>query len=165
MAATGTLAATLGGLSLSASAVVGLDRREEILVRLLAISLGITGVTRAVRNRTNISPGLGATIVIWNGDEEVVLQKPGRGPKIVEMTPVLRVMVEAGADDVGTLLNRLRRRMLRAILDDEELRALTGTNGEIRYDGLANSLERGLMVEGEDWLTFVFRYPLLFNEL
>jgi hypothetical protein len=165
MAATGTLDAALGGLSLAASSVVGLDRRERILVRLLAIAIGITGVTRAVRSRTNISPGLGATIVIWNGDEEVVLQKPGRGPKIVEMTPVFRVMVEAGADDVGTIQNRLRRRLLRAILDDAALQALVGTNGEIRYDGLQNSLERGLMVEGEDWLSFVFRYPLLFNEL
>lgn len=172
MAATGSLDAALGGLSLAASATVGLDRREQICGRLLGIALATTGVARAVRNVTEMSPRLGATIVIWNGDEQPTTNpvtwtgtKPGRAPKLIEMTPVLRVMVEAGADDVGSILNRLRRRLLRSILDDAQLKKLVGSNGEIRYGGLANSLERGLKIEGEDWLIFVFRYPLLFNEL
>lgn len=142
-----------------------LDRREAICARLPVIAKGITGIKKTARNEATATAKLGPWIVTHDGDETVLLNKPGAAPRIVEMTPSLRILVEAPAATVGTKLNGFRLALIRAITTDATLQELTGSNGEVRYDGCRMSSTSGEQKEGEMWIDFAISYPLMPPEL
>ena len=59
----------------------------------------------------------------------------GRAPNIVEMTPEVLILLGATPERVGTALNELRAKLVKAVLTDAQLAALAGTNGRVRYVG------------------------------
>lgn len=147
------------------------DRREQIAARLLALAAGLVGASRAFRNTTSVSAGSPA-IIIWDGDENVVIDANGRYSQLVEMTPEFRLLVEEGAAGVGAALNTLRLQAIAAVLGDATLLGIIGGSatpsagtGGIAYAGLSYALDQGRKVEGELMLHFAIRYPLLFKEL
>lgn len=155
------------------------DRRELICARLLTLAQGIPGINQAVRNQVDETARTGPKIVIWDGDEAVSVQKPGGyravgATAIVELTPEIRICVEGSAANVGAALNGLRLALVAAIYADGAvanqtvagtLANLFGTNGDLRYDGCTNQLERGQRVEGRLSLQFAITYPLIAAEL
>ena len=60
-----------------------MDRREDILARLLAIASGIDGVTRAYRNKDEIPETSRPAIVILDGDEAANDADPSARPTTV----------------------------------------------------------------------------------
>lgn len=140
------------------------DRREQICARLLAIAGTIAGVAKTARNQTDVSARLGPWIVLWDGDEDNA-DDSRFGPPIVDMTPAIRILVEAGAETVGTTLNTIRLAAIKAITTDAQLASIVTSNGSIYYAGCSTGVEKGAKVEGELWLNFAIRYPLLSDEL
>src|SRR4051812_30466205 len=138
-----------------------LDRCEAICARLPVIAKGITGIKKTARNDTSITAKLGPSIVTHDGDETAAENKPGNSPRIMEMTPALRILVEAPASTVGTRLNGLRLAVIKAFMTDATLAELTGPNGWVRYDGCRRSTSSGEQKEGEMWIDLSIGYALM----
>lgn len=143
------------------------DRREEILARLVAIAGGIPGIAagRVFRNQEDVTARAQPAIVIFDGDETTEAQAKGVSGRMVEMTPEVRVLVDAKAADVGSSLNGFRAALIKAVVEDAELQDAVGSSGVVRYDGCTTDTAKGERIEGGLGLNFVFKYPLIPSEL
>ena len=145
------------------------DRRELILVRLLEIAKGIEGIAGAFRNRDEISEKQRPAIVILDADEAADDADPGsrpaRSPRRVAMTPEIYILLGAKPEELGSVINALRARFVKAVLGDVQLASIVGSNGEVRYEGCATALARGRSMEGEMGVSFSFTYVLRPEEL
>lgn len=141
-----------------------MDNREGILARLLVIASGIDGVTNAYRNRDDIAETSRPAIVILDADEAADDSDPGRrpatAPRRVSMTPEIYILLGAVPADVGTSINLLRARFVKAVMTDATLLALTLDSVGIRYEGCATGLARGRSMEGEMGVSFTFTYVM-----
>ncbi len=146
-----------------------MDKREDVLVRLLAICRTVVGVQVVERNKQIGSDWNLPAISLFDGDEEASEDfdpgHPPRTPALVTMAPELFVRLGDTPDGVGTELNRMRARILKAILTDAELVTIVGSNGQIRYEACATSLARGREILGEMGLVFRVVYVLTPSEL
>ena len=147
-----------------------MDRREDILVRLLAVCRTVDGVVKVARNEQVADDWDFPAVIVLDADEEADAaafgrNRPAQAPNLVTMTPELYVILGEVPEAVGTELNRLRIRILKAVLTDAELLTIVGTNGEIRYESCATGLARGRQIIGEMGLVFGFTYPLKPTEL
>lgn len=144
-----------------------MDRREDILARLLVVAQGLPGMTAAVRNAGGLSDDKRPAVVILDADEvaEPAADSRGRGPQMVTMTPEIYILLSGAPADVGTQINAMRAGLIKAVLDDAALQTLVTTNGAIRYEGCATGLARGRSMEGEMGVSIGFTYPLRTNEL
>jgi hypothetical protein len=141
------------------------DKREAILQRLTEIAAGIPGVVTAVRNQDEISEHARPAIVVFDADEaadERAVQRghAGAAPNIVEMTPEVMILLGALPEQVGSALNALRAPLIKAVLTDAQLNALTGSNGRIGYAGCSTHLRHGRTLEGLMAVQFAFAYVL-----
>ena len=145
------------------------DRREMILTRLLEIAVGVEGIVAAFRNKDEISERQRPAIVILDADEAAddadPASRPSRAPRRVAMTPEIYILLGAKPEDLGTAINRLRARFVKAVLGDAQLSLIVGSNGDIRYEGCATALARGRSMEGEMGVSFSFTYVLRPEEL
>ena len=145
------------------------DRREMILTRLLEIAVGVEGIVAAFRNRDEISEKQRPAIVILDADEAAddadPVSRPSRAPRRVAMTPEIYILLGAKPEDLGTAINTLRARFVKAVLGDAQLSLIVGSNGDIRYEGCATALARGRSMEGEMGVSFSFTYVLRPEEL
>ena len=146
-----------------------MDKREDVLVRLLAICRTVVGVQVVERNKDIASDWNLPAIALWDGDEDAAEDSdpghPPRTPAPVTMVPEPFVRLGNTPDGVGTELNRMRARILKAILTDAELKTIVGTHGQIRYEACAPSLARGRKILGEMGLVFRIVYVLKASEL
>ena len=130
-----------------------IDRREMILSRLLEIAGSTQGIVAAFRNKDEISEKQRPAIVILDADEAAddadPSSRPSRAPRRVAMTPEIYILLGAKPEDLGTAINRLRARFVKAVLGDAQLSLIVGSNGDIRYEGCATALARGRSMEGE----------------
>jgi hypothetical protein len=154
------------------SASLPADRREAILARLLIVLTAIDGIKSVTRNKRAISEEQRPAIQLFDGDEEEAPQqsevsraRPGTVPQMIDMHPELTIALGALPENVGTVLNSYRAKVIKAVLSDTGLRDLCGANGEIRYQGNDNSLHQGRLIEGEMGVFFVFRYVLSPSQL
>lgn len=140
------------------------DKREQILVRLLAISKAVPGIAAAFRNKDEISDKQRPCILILDADEAAndgdPMNRPNRSPRRVGMTPEIYILLGAKPEDIGTQINTLRASLVKAILTDADLATIVGSNGDVRYEGCATSLARGRTMEGEMGVSFTFTYVL-----
>lgn len=140
-----------------------MSKREDILARLVVIGAAIEGVVLCARNRDEISDRHKPAIIIMDADEAAVEGAPMRSgaasPQIISMTPEIYILLSSEPATVGTQLNAIQSALLSAILNDETLRTITGTNGSIRYEGCATGLSRGRSMEGEMGVSLTFQYP------
>ena len=140
-----------------------MDKREAILQRLVDIAKGVEGVATAVRNQDEISERGRPAIAIFDADEsaaEHATEHPGRAPNIVEMSPELLILLGAKPETVGSALNALRAKLIKAVLTDPQLLALVGPNGYARYAGCSTHLGHGRSMEGSMSVQFSFAYVL-----
>jgi hypothetical protein len=145
------------------------DRREMILTRLLAVAMSCPGITAAFRNKDEISEKQRPAIVILDADEVAddadPTLRPVRSPRRIGMTPEIYILLGGKPEDIGPAINALRASFVKALLTDQDLQALVGTSGDIRYEGCATGLARGRNMEGEMGVSFTFTYVLRPDEL
>ena len=145
------------------------DRREMILTRLLEIAVGVEGIVATFRNKDEISERQRPAIVILDADEAAddadPNSRPSRAPRRVAMTPEIYILLGAKPEDLGTVINTLRARFVKAVLGDAQFSLIVGSNGDLRYEGCATALARGRSMEGEMGVSFSFTYVLRPEEL
>jgi len=147
-----------------------MDKREAILVRLVEIAAGLPGIRTAVRNQDEISERARPAIVIFDADETADERANeqghgGRAPNIIEMSPETLILLGGTPESIGTALNEMRAKFVKAVLSDAQLAALTGTNGRVRYVGCSTHLGHGRSMEGSMGVHFAFAYVLRPDQL
>jgi hypothetical protein len=149
-----------------------MNRREEILARLLAIAEAAPDVKNAARNKDEISDLARPAIVVMDGDEEADSNdpesRPTHAPRIVHMRPEIVILLSATPESIGTSLNTLQAALYKAIVTDAALISLARDGRSmqsIRYLGSETTIERGRAAEGKRILHFLFTYPLCPEEL
>ncbi len=96
------------------------DKREAILVRLLAIYKTVLGVKRVARNEQVAEDWEFPAILLLDADEEPAPPEPGNtrpatAPKLVTMTPETYLIFGGLPEKVGSELNRFRARVIKAV--------------------------------------------------
>src|SRR4051794_12665116 len=129
-----------------------MDRREQIMVRLVEIAAAVPGINTAVRNQDELSERKRPAVAIFDADETADeaserQDHPGRAPNIVVMTPEVMNLLGASPATVGSSLNSLRAKLVKAVLTDTQLTVLVGTNGRVRYAGCSTHLGHGRSME------------------
>jgi len=76
------------------------------------------------------------------------------------MTPEVLILLGASPESVGSALNVLRAKLIKAVITDAQLIALAGVNGRVRYAGCATHLGHGRSMEGAMGVQFTFAYVL-----
>ena len=141
------------------------DTREQILSRLVAIATALPSFKTVVRNQDEVSEHRRPAIALFDADETIdegTARKDqlGRSPSVVTMSPEVLVLLGGQAQTIGTALNSLRAALLKAVLTDAELLALTGSNGRVSYVGCSTHLGHGRSMEGAMSVHFSFAYVL-----
>jgi hypothetical protein len=145
------------------------DKREQILARLLVVVSGIEGIVTAYRNKDEIDETERPSVVILDADEEAAEndpnKRPATTPRRVVMTPHIYILLNDSPENIGTHVNLFRARLIKAVLEDAELIALTHDGEGVRYEASTTALARGRSMEAECGVTFSFRYILKPSEL
>jgi len=166
------------------------DRRELVLERLAAILSGLNipilgGPEPAkvtlipagnfVRNRNELGDKQVPGIILLDADEvQVPYRRPERGQiergvpdTIMKMTPEIYVVLDVRGitnENVGQDLNAARLAILSAVLPDQELQKIVGSNGDVCYDGSVTDLARNRTMKGQLGISLTFKYPLRLTE-
>ncbi|MBR1150081.1 hypothetical protein [Bradyrhizobium sp. JYMT SZCCT0428] len=133
------------------------DKREAVMVRLLAIAKDIEDVESAERNAPLADDVDARRISLLEGAEEVNEEFGSRHAAdkgIVVMIPQLLIACSARTRDVGADLNMIRGRLIKAVMTDTELLALTVNKRSIRYAGMDSDLAFAMLMEGRMAIRF-----------
>ena len=154
------------------------DKRELILERLLALLGTVNGTSEPLsvfRNRAEIPEDKLPALVLLDGKES--LKYPAmprtRGgnlvPAVFDLTPqvfiVLKPRKTVDNPGVGEELSDMRMQVLKIFVQDDELRSLLGSNGEVNYLGHQTDLQTGSTLLGQMQLNFQLSYVLDPNDL
>src|SRR5690242_8297257 len=125
-----------------------MDKREAILARLVDVAGGIAGIKTATRNQDEVSERARPAIAIFDADETTDERAEerghaGRAPNLVEMSPEALILLGGAPESVGTALNDVRTKLIKAVLTDAQLATLVGSNGRARYVGCSTHLGHG----------------------
>jgi hypothetical protein len=139
-------------------------RREKILDRMAAIAARIEDVEEAGRNLLFLDASTARRISVLEG-EEIVSEEPFGNRKASDKSQVLmipEVLISCGASrkDLGSDLSMIGGRVIKAMLTDAELLALTVNSRSIRYGGMTSDLAFLALMEGKMSLKFRILYPL-----
>ena len=155
--------------------VASVDRREQILSRILAILGGIDGIVMAVRDWGDIPPKEtedGTTqlpaAVLLDGEETNTLKTVGHSPgqrmpaTVVGLRPQIWV-VPLPSDTIKNVgipafISQTRIKVLKALINDETLLSLMGANGGMEYLGMKTDMQSGSTMEGNFMLDCMFNY-------
>jgi hypothetical protein len=147
------------------------DRREEALARLHEIIDGIEGIRKGYRNLDDIAGIARPCSRMFDGAEGLNenAASPGEhrggGGHVLTMRPPIGIALSGTPETIGTELNKMRVKFIKAITTDAALLSICGRNGRIRYEGLTSEIAAGRAVEGESFLLFAISYPLIPSEL
>jgi hypothetical protein len=128
------------------------------------IAEGIAGVVSVDRNRLSVSDLSVPAIIINEGDEQADDGDPDRrpptAPRRVHMQPQMVIAIVDNRDDVGTELNALRAKVIKAVCTDATLRGYTHDDTGVRYLGMTSDLAVGRQMSGQYPLNFSLTYIL-----
>ena len=144
------------------------DKREAILVRLLAVCAGLDDIAATARNATDVAGGTRPALIVQDGSEErndAPRSENRSRVSRMELNAQVWLFVRAVAADAGPLMSRFRNRLILAVINDSELQTLTGTVGEIRYDGCTVIDPNPETREPRMDLNFAFVYTLAISDL
>ena len=151
-----------------------MDRREQILLRLLAILETVPGMKAVARDRGGLPPEKRPGLILLDADEEAG-EPPHQGtgrltlaPNLVTMVPEIYIVMdirEPPNEKIGEDMNALRVVILKSIFNDAPLQTLLGTNGSIRYLGCETDMASGRSMEGQMHIRTAYRYVLRPSEL
>lgn len=150
------------------------DRRVLILSRLETLLGSVEGApaNAVYRNRGLLSTDMRPCMILLDGREDVSLSAEGKAtrlrartaPYVMILLPqifaVLRAREPARAGEYAGELASYRNAILHAILHDEELSAIVGSNGDVAYRGHETDMETGSSMEGQLQMKFAFYYVL-----
>lgn len=142
-----------------------MDKREQILARLVEVATGVPGISTVTRNSDEISEHKRPAIAIFDADESADeaaerQDHPGRAPNLIVMTPEVLILLGAPPASVGSALNDLRARLIKAVLTDTQVIEIAGPNGRVRYAGCSTHLGHGRSMEAAMGVQFSFAYVL-----
>lgn len=151
-----------------------IDRRAQILERLSIIVSDIAAVNHAgfYRNRGDLSNSLRPFLSLHDGSEELSLSiLPGSRSGLplgttllpeISYAPRLQLPLnETIADDLHTI----RMQIIPAVLMDNALFNIVGTNGKVTLNAIETDLALGKRMTGETIFRFLFVFPLFPAEL
>jgi hypothetical protein len=157
------------------------DKREMILRQMLLLLSTVTDSASQFlsifRNRAEIPIEKLPAVVLLDGKEKLkypkILPVATRGgalvPAVYDLLPqvfiVLRPRDDINNAGVGEELSGLRMQILKAIIQDDYLRGLLGSNGELNYLGHETDLQTGSTVLGQMQLNFQLSYVFDPNDL
>lgn len=145
------------------------DVREQILERLFAVCGSIAGITTALRNQNSVSETLLPALIVFDADEIAdendPKSRPANAPRRVTMTPEVRILRQSAPEAIGSDLNAIRAKLIKAVLTDSALLAFTAEGQGARYMGAASQLKSGRSMEGDMLCVFAFHYYLKPNDL
>jgi hypothetical protein len=148
---------------------VSTDNRELILAQLAVLLGQIDGITVAARNLeeiTEVAPG-GAIAVLYDGDEEATdnVRAIGGVGNVVHMMPVIQISLGEVPETVGTSTNAWRVKLLKKVLLDPTLKALSAQdidrNCGPRYLGCTTGLHPGRATQVILTVNFTIGYPFV----
>lgn len=133
-----------------------MDMRENILQQIAKVCAKCAVTKRmAVTLHQSERPA----IVLNDGDESIEMNKGGKAPLIVTLRPQV-ILIVLDADNPGGAINKLRAKVLKAILLDDTLAAMLHPHGAIRYIGCETHVARGETMEADMALNFEVNYRL-----
>ena len=138
-----------------------LDIREDILARLAEVLATVPGLNTVHRNNVDITDDQMPAALLLDGDEDVVSDKPR--VMVTEMTPEIQIVEQSAT--IGSDLTTFRRELIKLVLADATLKALTGSNGAIRYLGCTTAFGWQEKQYGVLQMQFEFKYPLQHHDL
>lgn len=142
------------------------DVRELILVQLLAIIADIPGIETTGRNLTPQPEVKMPLIVLYDGDEEAMeTAKGGMAGLVVNMLPTVVLSLGEIAENVGTVTNEWRVKILQAILSDATLRSYCDRRDGAKYLGCTTTLHQGRTDQVELVTNWQIAYPLIPSNL
>jgi hypothetical protein len=157
------------------------DKREMILAQMLLLLGTITdSVSQSLnvfRNRAEIPADKLPAVVLLDGKENIrwpkILPVATRGgariPAVYDLHPQVFIILKPRDDiqneGVGEELSGLRMQVLKAMIQDDGLRGLLGSNGELNYLGHITDLQTGSTVLGQMQLNFQLSYVFDPNDL
>lgn len=143
------------------------DRRETILARLEALlkAIAVDEGGDGLRNVPEAPDTPRPLIVLFDGDEAAsetargaIRGRPALAPTLVSMQPQIALLDKDRPDaEIGPALNRLRWRVICAVLSDPELIALCH-DGEIAFNGVDTELGIGRAILGAAGVAFSMKY-------
>lgn len=140
--------------------------REPIMQRLFDVLQSIGVSTR--RNTISINDAELPLIALLEGDEvtdeDDPVNRPTNAPRRVTMTPHVVIATGRGAGsppaDIGPGMNALYSEVLRVVLNDAELAALTLDGRGARFIGIETDLALGRVMLGQMAVKFALTYAL-----
>lgn len=147
-----------------------MDVREAILERLVAIAKMVDGINQAKRNDPPTSDTALPAISILDADEEApetdpAAREPDNAPRRVTLLPEIHIMVAQPAKDAGKVLNGYRAALVKAIFQDDALRALLINKRGVAYLGASTAFGAGRQMTGTMSLQLGFTYLLKPDDL
>jgi len=140
------------------------DPREQIMARLAALAGALAGIANLFRNEIVTDETMLPAICLMEGDEEAddadPAGRPQTAPRRVTMQPQLVIAAGGEAAALGPALNAWRAALIKAVLTDATLAALSHQGRGVRYDGMATDLGLGRTQEGQMALMFSITYML-----
>jgi len=142
----------------------GVDKRELILVRLEEIAKDIEDVEWAGRNQSLLDDSDIRRITVLEGDELVpelsIGNRHAADKSQVMMIPEILIACAARTREIGPDLNMIRARLIKKVLTDEALLALTVNRRSAQYGGLASDLAFAALMQGKMSMKFRITYML-----
>lgn len=160
---------------------MAIDKREMILLRLEALLGKVSGIATVCRDRGELEGVALPAAVLLDGKEDLVTDVGGRSlnamPAAVFSLQAQIFIVLKPRDDasnstlagvaapIGPELSSYRMAVLKAIIKDDTLVALCGSNGQVVYNGCVTDMQTGGEMTGQLQLNFSFSYALKPSEL
>lgn len=139
-------------------------KRELILQRLVAIAQEIDGVKTTARDVLHFDDDMLPAIGVLEGDEEAEGDDPVEHEptaiRRVTMTPHVVVVGGALPENLGSTLNGIYAKLVRAVLSDDELKLLVLDRIKMRFMGMESDLAIGRQMLGQMAAKFQFTYLL-----
>ncbi len=151
-----------------------IDRREQILSRLMDIFQTIPGISKVYRNREDVTGRAGPTIILHDANEETAdIGGRPQGAVVtkdyINLNPQIYILLGDKSEIVGSRVSELRRLLIVAIWSDSQLQEITGVHrnkeSEIRYHGCGLDTATGEAREARLEVRFTFTYLLDVKEL
>lgn len=141
------------------------DKRELILAQLEVVLAAVLGVDDFKRNDMTVAEGTGTVVLMLDGDEIPDSNgfnrgRPANFPNVVALMPEIYVLSdELDPKKAGPALNKMRFRIIHAVLNDPTLKSLAH-DGDIRYEGTQTAFAMGRSMVPEMGMNFTVYFVL-----
>lgn len=149
-----------------------IDRREQILSRLMTIFDEMPGIVKTGRNVEDVSGRNRPAIIMHDAGEETadIANRPNGAKKnFMKLSPQIYIKLGDRKEIVGSRISEFRNSLVKSIWGDVILRDLVGIGrnkeSDILYHGCGLDTSTGETREANLEIRFEFTYLLDLNEL